>query len=1016
MSHRSPSLEVVTAPARLTRHLTSPRVPVPSDALVLSDPADWNEAVAEVSGPQLILAGPGTGKTEFLARRVAHLLGTGVPASRILVLTFSRRAAAELEARISALLPRPVSGATASTFHSFAHRLVETQRHRRGEPMPVLLTGPEQVRLVGRLLAEEDPADWPLTFRPLLTTSTLAEEVADFVMRCHERLLDSAALSSLAAGRSDWRALPAFLDRYRLRLREENKIDYGVLVAEAVEILADPDDGAAGRYEYVVVDEYQDTSPAQARLAELAAGEDCNLTVAADPHQSIYSFRGAELANVEDLPRSMDRRGQKVRYVALTRSLRVPAEILESAQRLVDPNGSHRLPRFEVVPAPHPGTVEAYTFDQRSAEAEWIASEVERLHLTEGVPLSSMAVLVRSTRQFLPELSRALERRRIPHDRPDTRLVDHPAIRIVADVVEAALAPEGSAARDLAVRRLLLGPLVALPLSTERDLQRQRQRRGLSWPELIRRELPEVASLATLLEDPSWAVTGAAVEGFWHLWDRLPGLERLATGPEFASFREAWSIFSRMLERQAERDPTITLADSLAATYSGDFEASPQLRHVSPSTDRLAVTTLHQAKGLEFEVVFIADAIEGTFPDNRRVAGLLQPHLLSPDLTTDPAAQARFRLEEERRLAYVATTRARRRVVWTATTAGIDEGERRPSRFMLAAVGATSFHEIGPPAPSDDGEFRPLTPTEAQAELRRIAVDPGRSPVDRLAALHGLTTHPAWDPRTFAGVPEPGPDTGVVGPDIRLSPSQADLYAKCPRLYVLDRRLRAMDVVSPYALFGSIVHATLEETERNAQRAGLPHGDLDSALTELERVWEQHPPFGPPEWDAAWKQRAIALLQQMYADWPGGDRPAAALEIDLELTIDGVRWVGRADRVDIVDGGIKIVDYKTSKSPPTLKEAAASLQLGFYVLAAAHHPRLQEHGPPVGAELWYPLVERRKVYPFDMANLDSVRQTLVEISRQIRAENWEPRVGAHCERCPFRQVCPAWPEGREAFA
>ena len=120
--------------------------------LVLSDPADWNEAVAEVSGPQLILAGPGTGKTEFLARRVAHLLGTGVPASRILVLTFSRRAAAELEARISALLPRPVSGATASTFHSFAHRLVETQRHRRGEPMPVLLTGPEP--LAARLRAE----------------------------------------------------------------------------------------------------------------------------------------------------------------------------------------------------------------------------------------------------------------------------------------------------------------------------------------------------------------------------------------------------------------------------------------------------------------------------------------------------------------------------------------------------------------------------------------------------------------------------------------------------------------------------------------------------------------------------------------------------------------------------------------------------------------------------------------------------------------------------------------------
>src|SRR5690606_4278014 len=231
-------LGCVEVSARPHPYLTSPRVSVPADALVLSHPADWQEAVADVAGPQLILAGPGTGKTEFLARRVAHLLGSGVPATRLLVLTFSRRAAAELEARISAFLPRPVSGANASTFHSFAHRLVEAHHHRRGEPMPVLLTGPEQVRLAGRLLAAEDPADWPVTFRPLLSTPTLAEEVADFVMRCHERLLDSAALARLAAERSDWRALPSFLRRYRHRLREENKIDYGSLIADAVEILA----------------------------------------------------------------------------------------------------------------------------------------------------------------------------------------------------------------------------------------------------------------------------------------------------------------------------------------------------------------------------------------------------------------------------------------------------------------------------------------------------------------------------------------------------------------------------------------------------------------------------------------------------------------------------------------------------------------------------------------------------------------------------------------------------------
>ncbi|MFP3913958.1 MAG: ATP-dependent helicase [Actinomycetota bacterium] len=977
---------------------------------LLADDRDWDAAVSSTEGMQLVLAGPGTGKTQFLARRAAHLLSRTGDSHSLVVLTFSRRAAAELEQRITDLLPSPVSGSSASTFHSFAHRLVETHRHRQGLPMPVLLTGPEQVRLVSRLLESEDPGAWPAGFRPLLDSATFVGEVADFVMRCHERLIGPEELSGLAESRADWRALPSFLDRYRRHLRQEGKLDYGALVAEAVEAARSPELVAGIRH--VVVDEYQDTSPAQAVLAELLSAAGGNLCVAADPHQSIYSFRGADLDNVTRFHDRLARSGG--RLIELTRSYRVPATVLASARRLVEPNPE--LPSAPAQGAPQAGAVDVHTFDQRSAEAEWIASEVERLAVAERVPLPRMAVLVRSTRNLLPELSRALDRRRIPHDRPDARLVDHPAVRMVADVVEAAVSPEGSSQRDLAIRRLLLGPALGLSVGREREIARRALRRSVPWPRLLSEEVPETRGLADLLEDPTWATELPAVDGFWRLWDDLGGLERIVADPERADYRSAWSTFARMLDRQAERDPGVSLAESLAATASGDFEATPQLRFTRSGEDRLVVTTLHQAKGLEFEVVFIADAIDGVFPDTRKASSLLRGDLLSGSPTADASSQARRRLEEERRLAYVATTRARRRVVWTATTAGIDESDRRPSRFILTAAGLNSFQDVTAPDPDSREGFDPLTPAAAEVRLRRILVDPGASPVDRLAALSVLAGHPGWDPMSFAGAAPPGPDHGVMGDSFRLSPSQAALYDECPRRYALERRLRAVDTDSPYLRFGSIVHEVLEEAEREALARGAGRADAGAALRWLEEVWERHPPFGPPPVDEAWKRRARELVERMYDEWPGGDDEPVALEMELDTTIGGVQWVGRADRVERSGQGIKIVDYKTSRTPPPLREAARSLQLGYYVLAAGDHPDLARMGRPTGAELWYPFSTRkRKVYPFDMANVEEVTRTLAEITAGIRAEQWETRVGPHCGRCSFRDVCPAWPDGREAY-
>ncbi|MGQ0848334.1 MAG: ATP-dependent helicase [Actinomycetota bacterium] len=982
-------------------------------------PEDWDRAIADSEGPQLVVAGPGTGKTEFLVRRARHLVESGkARPAETLILTFSRRAAADLGRR--AVSTESWAGPVTATFHSFAHRLLEARGARSSQPVPTLLTGPEQVALVSDLLASEDPTGWPLQYRSLLSSRTLAAEVADFLLRARERLLEPADVAELAQKRPQWQALAAFMARYNHQLQERRRIDYGALIAEAISTLAAPGVAAevAAQCRYVLVDEYQDTSPAQARLLELLVAQHRNITAAGDPYQSVYSFRGADLTNVVDFTdRFRHHDGSPARRLILTTSFRVPAAILEGALR-VTAGGELPGGAGPVEPAPHAGRVEAYLFDQASAEAEWIAAQVERAHLEERLELRRMAVLVRSTRHLLPELSRALERRGIRHDTPDRRLVDHAAVRLIFDLtIVAGLDPASGIHEsptpdeaDRAMRRLLLGPMFRLSLSHQRRLLRSRRRSNRQWAE-IAGELENDGGLANLLSDPTWAVALPAADGFWTVWTALDGFRELVADPQFEEFRAALASFSQVLDQQYRRDPTVTLYEFYRRAMIEDFEASPLISYQRPGVDQLVLTTLHQAKGLEFDIVFVADATEGVFPDLRRSTALLHPEYLAASRSNGDIG---FRIQEEMRLAYTAMTRASRRVVWTATTAAIDEGERRPSRFLLAASGRGSFTDLGPP-PSN--VTVPVTAPEVQALLRRVVTDPSASQPRRLAALTVLCHPPdgRWQPVELAGIAAKGPDTGVMRAGFRLSPSQAEAYEACPRRYVFERRLLAADDFSPYAHFGSLIHRVLEDSEAEARGEGQAHATLEAAKAVLDQVWMEDADFGSPVLNEAWRRRGRKLLENMHQDWPGGDASVVEVERRIQMEVDGITWSGKVDRFERhLPGELRVVDYKTSASEPTKDEAARSLQLGFYVLAARHDHEVSSWGWVSAAELWYPLA-RRTVSQFDMDQVADVERRMVVVGRRITAERWDATPGPHCDRCPVRLCCPAWPEGREAF-
>lgn len=982
------------------------------------DPDGWEPAVARAEGPQLVVGGPGTGKTEFLVRRALWLLQSAeVDPEQILLLSFSRRGVADLKGRVQQGLTRSHTVVPASTFHSLASRLLESHAEVAlgWTRLPSLLTGPEQVALVHELLATEDARRWPLPFRGLLTTNSFAREVTDFLLRCQEQLIDGPHLAELAEPRADWKGLPAFLERYENALHQRGRIDYGTLLGRAVTVLEHPDIARAvgAQYQYLLVDEYQDTTNAQVRLLRALYGSHHNLTVAADPYQSIYSFRGADLSNVHRFPNQFpDGDGRPAGRLVLTTSFRVPAAILEAAERVTA--GSLPGSAGPVTPAPGVGRVEIYSFDQQTQEAEWIAEEVNRLHLEERIPYSQIAVFVRSKKRFLPELSRVLERRRIPHDLPDSRLTDHPAIRLILDCVVAATEPATESLR--AIRRILLGPLFAIPLGRLREIERERLRRDVTWAEAIRAHLDDGAGLSSLFEETDWATGIPAVEGFWHIWNTLPQFASIVEHPQRQDERAAWSSLAQVLGRLYERDPQATLVDYVRLTEDEEFEARPLLSYRAPRQDRLTLTTLHQSKGLEFDTVFVADAVEGVFPDLRSRESLLGSRHLTPSLPADPIAYRAFRLQEEMRLAYTAMTRGYRRVIWTATSSGIEEGQGMPSRFlpMIAGTSSVSAAVARPPERTN-----PVTAQEAEAWLRRILGDPGQGRTRRLAALSLLGGGGQWGLRPakmYAGVRSRGSDQGIISAGFTLSPSQAESYATCPRRYVFERRLHVGDDSTPFLTFGSLIHETLERAEASAVENQLPHAEPADALAELDAIWDPSA-FGGEPWATAWYRQAVRIIEYLYGHWPSRGIPVA-LEQALSLDIGGVLWRGKADRVERAGDALRIVDYKTGATVPTTADAAVSIQLGFYLLALRSDEQFAPFGPVEEAEMWFPAKADTKsvtVRRFDAHQLERVAEAMHAVTRGIAAERWSATLNARCSGCRVRIVCPEWPEGREAF-
>ncbi len=1002
---------------------------------------DQRRAVTHGDGPMLVIAGAGTGKTQVITRRIAWLIATRrARPSEILALTFTDKAAEEMAVRVDQLVPYGYTDTAIATFHAFGDSLIREYALELGLPTDVrVLARPEVVIFLREHLFEFDLD----AYRPLGDPTRFLAALATLFSRCKDEDISPADYDAHAArltSEADALAEAAGLDpelsadassvaeeaaarqselarafaTYQRLMAANGCIDFGDQVALALNLVrtsAQARAAIAGRFKYVLVDEFQDTNRAQAELVALLAEHHRNVTVVGDDDQAIYAFRGAAVDNIL----AFQDRYVGARTVVLRRNYRSLAPVLDAAYRMIrfnDPDRlevrtgiAKRLRAERRAPAPDPVRLEV--FASGSDEADWIAAEIGR-RVARGATPRDHAILVRANGHADPIL-RALNMAGVPwrfsgtsglYARPEVRLL-LAFLRVVAD-------PESS----VDVYALAASELYALGGEDLTGIVNMARRRNRSvWAVLVEldeqpgilRVSPETrAAVRAFVKDLQAYATAAHEQPAGELLYRfLRGsgiLARLAATNSVEA-EEALGNIARFFE--IVRAQSAILADDRAVFVARHLETlieagdDPATAELDPDTDAVAVLTVHKAKGLEFPVVFVPGMVAGRFPSTGRGETLPLPAGLGRGAPTTPASA----LAEERRLCYVAMTRARDELILSHAADYGGARARRVSPFVLEAL-----------------------------DLPAAAGLPGAG-VAALTAAERLAA--------FESPPQPSAIArGPIEEPLSLSFYQIDDYLTCPLKYKYAHVLRVPLAPHHAIVYGAALHKAVQVFhQRHAKGQVMTDAELgdvfSAAMTNEGFVSREHE-------EARLESGQAALRRFRAAQLESGSVIPTYVEREFSFQLGGDRVRGRWDRVDVVPVGgaptkgrpsvsagtpsadvvsptlemmgperVTITDYKSSdvRDPVKARQRARdSLQLQIYAMG---YEAMTGRLPDTIAMhfLGSGLVGEVAVDPKRLAK---AREKIQVAAAGMRARDYAPRPDyLACTYCAFRDICPS---------
>src|SRR5213594_1644269 len=861
---------------------------------------EQRRAVTHDAGPLLIVAGAGTGKTTVITRRIAWLISQKrARPEAILALTFTDKAAAEMEERVDTLVPYGYADVTIATFHAFGDRLIRENALEVGlTPDFRVLNRAEQV-----IFFRDRLFQFPLNhYRPLGDPTRHIQAIISAISRAKDEDIapeawiahaeELLARSVAEPGDAELRdraaqqmELAKTYAQYRTLMGQAGAVDFGDQIVYALRLFRTRPyvlNSYQRRFRYILVDEFQDTNYAQFELVKLLAARHSNVAVVGDEDQAIYRFRGAAISNVLSFLDVYHDAAQ----IVLTENYRSTQEILDCAYRLIVHNNPDRLEvrnginkRLTAVPGRGAMLVH-WHYETGTQEADAVAQTIREKIAAGAWKPDDVAILVRGNGdadQFL----RSLNVKGVPWTfSGNSGLYGRPEIRLLIAFLRALVHTDES----VSLHYLASSDLYEVPIVDLTRCSTHADRRHVHLFDVLRRaaEIPElreqigeaghaairhlVGDLERYMELGREMPTGELLYQFIKDSGWLMRLYREETARDVAEAKNITKFFDRVQSaaRTLRYDNVREFVKHLDALI--DAGEDPAVAEADVETPAVRVLTVHKAKGLEFPVVFLVTLAQDKFPLRRRKDALELPVELIKE-TLPPSAD--FHQQEERRLFYVGMTRAERERYLTSARDYGGARERKVSQFVLEALDL----------PKDAA--RPFK-AKAIEEIQRFA--PPAEATDEMLA------------------PIP-PEQELV-----ISHKQVDDYQTCPLKYRYVNVLRVPILRHHAVVYGATIHRIVEHYL--LRRTAGNYTSLEDLLAVYEREWDNQ---GFLTWEHEEARKAAgrqALTRFWHEEEAGGQKPTyVEKEFGFALGPDRVR--GRFDRVDEDLLGATIIDYKT---------------------------------------------------------------------------------------------------------
>jgi DNA helicase-2/ATP-dependent DNA helicase PcrA len=939
-------------------------------------------AIKHDQGPLLIIAGAGTGKTAVITRRIAYLVAAKkAKAQEILALTFTDKAAQEMEERVDLLVPYGYTDIWISTFHAFGDRILRENALELGlDPDFTVLTRPDQLIFLREHLYEFNldyfrPKSDPTRFLEALVIffSRLRDEDVsweEYVQYAKKLENDEAAIQMELAG--------AYQTYQKLMMRE-GKVDFANQVYLALHLFRRRSlilKRYQKQFKYILVDEFQDTNFSQFQMVKLLAGAHKNIVVVGDDNQSIFKFRGAAISNILNFMEYYPAAKQAV----LTENYRSTQVILDKAYRLIKYNDPDTLEvkcniSKELIAQKKLGpAIEHLHFDSGSNEADEVAGIIEEKIKNEGVSLGEIAILVRSNSDAQAFLQ-ALNMRSIPWRFSGNQgLYGQEEIRFLISFLRTIANPDDSVSL---YHLISFSGLYNLDMA---DLIRclnwaDRKNRSLFTVFTQLDKILELSEISTL----SRSKIKKIIQDINHY---LKAARELSTGRLLYLYLQQSGYIKRLLKEESlaneQRVKNIARFFNIVANFEN---LSPRdrlpnfVRHLDmliaagddPATaeadldsEAVNVLTLHKAKGLEFSLVFIVNLVQGRFPWPRR----REPIEMPLELVKDILPVGDYHIQEERRLFYVGMTRAKEELYFTSSLDYGGKRARKVSQFVYEAL------DISPQKPE-------IIKSQALEQIERFAPRAG----------------------TAETKPRPMPEDQLLV----LSFRQIDDYLTCPLKYKYVHILRIPILRHHSVVYGSAIHkAILDFYQARINKKEFSRQDLAKSFT---RAWINEGFLSRAHEEQRFAQGNETLLR-FYEREKEKDLPSY-IEQQFNFVLGKDKIVGRWDRVDAAEEGPVIIDFKTSdivkKQQQADKRVKESLQLSIYALAykiikGALPARVEFHFVDTG------LIGHARRSSRD---LEKTEELIGQASNGIRAREFPAKPEYYaCNWCAYCQVCP----------